>query len=522
MDKKAYFEYINSHGADLFTVVLLPEADGKFPTVIVRTPYVDWLEDKTEEFIVELCRGENTSWTDRGYAMVIQYCRGRGKSSGDCIPYIYEGMDTNSLYDWVRKQGFYNGEIILKGGSYLSSVHYCAAPYKEDIKGAIFAFQDTDLYNLCYRNGFFKRNLIGEWYVGMYKAKSKTKKNFTRDSFDMLPLCNFSKAVFGEDVPPLDKMLLSPNRDNDFWRTHEGGVTEKHSLDNADFPMLFTTGFYDIYTGGIFDMWRALKENVRNKSALVVSPYDHGDGCPQNSIVFKNGKRTEKFGTNYEIDWCDYVVNGASSPFEVGKVTYYTLFENQWHADDFADCKTVKTLVLGDKEVSYIYDPQNAPGFKGGLSCSFGGAEYQDKPYQRDDVVTLYTEPFECDAFIKGKAKMRLYVSSDCEDTCFYARISIEKPEGDFPLRDDITSLCHQLGNYTPNTKAMLDFTFDEHSFLIKQGERLRIDISSANRDHYVPHTNYKGLYSIQTRSRKANNTLYLADSTLILPCEFR
>ena len=81
MDKKAYFEYINSHGADLFTVVLLPEADGKFPTVIVRTPYVDWLEDKTEEFIVELCRGENTSWTDRGYAMVIQYCRGRGTSS---------------------------------------------------------------------------------------------------------------------------------------------------------------------------------------------------------------------------------------------------------------------------------------------------------------------------------------------------------------------------------------------------------------------------------------------------------
>ena len=88
MDIKAYFEYINSHGVDLFTVVLLPNGNDRFPTVIVRTPYVDWLEDKTEEFIVELCKGENIPWLERGYAMVIQYCRGRGKSSGDCIPYI--------------------------------------------------------------------------------------------------------------------------------------------------------------------------------------------------------------------------------------------------------------------------------------------------------------------------------------------------------------------------------------------------------------------------------------------------
>lgn len=520
MDIKAYFEYINSHGADLFTVVLLPNGNDRFPTVIVRTPYVDWLEDKTEEFIVELCKGENIPWLERGYAMVIQYCRGRGKSSGDCIPYIYEGRDSNSLYGWIRNQPFYNGELILKGGSYLSSVHYCAAPYKEDIKGAIFAFQDTELYNLCYRNGFFKRNLIGEWYVGMYKAKSKMQKNYTKDSFDMLPLCNFSKAVFGEDVYPFDKMLLSPNRSDAFWDTFEGGAIERHSLDNADFPMLFTTGFYDIYTGGIFDMWRNLNGNVRKKSALVVSPYDHGDGCPNNSIVFKNGKRTEKFGTNYEIDWCDYIVKGKNPPFKTGEVTYYTLFENEWHTDTFGKLKDIKTLVLGDKEAAYLYDPKNAPSFKGGLCCSFGGAEYQDKPYLRDDVITVYTEPFELDTLVKGKMGASLTVSSDCYDTCFYMRISIEKADGDFPLRDDITSLVYQLGDYTPNTKVKLDFTFDEHSFLIKQGERLRIDISSANREHYVPHTNNKGLYSMQTKSKTARNTVYLNNSALVLPVE--
>ena len=65
----------------------------------------------------------------------------------------------------------------------------------------------------------------------------------------------------------------------------------------------------------------------------------------------------------------------------------------------------------------------------------------------------------------------RLNVKSDCEDTCFYVRVSIEKEQGDYGLRDDITSLCYQLGDYKPNTVAEVDFDFDEHAFLIKKGE---------------------------------------------------
>ena len=112
----------------------------------------------------------------------------------------------------------------------------------------------------------------------------------------------------------------------------------------------------------------------------------------------------------------------------------------------------------------------------------------------------------------------RLRVSSDCCDTCFYMRVSIEKERGDYGLRDDITSLCYQLGDYTPNTPVDLSFSFDEHAFLIKKGERLRIDIASADAEHYVRHTNQKGLYSEQETAKIARNTLYLQDSTVTLP----
>lgn len=47
----ADYYYVNSEETKLFTVVLLPESMGKFPAVIVRTPYVDRFENEKEENI---------------------------------------------------------------------------------------------------------------------------------------------------------------------------------------------------------------------------------------------------------------------------------------------------------------------------------------------------------------------------------------------------------------------------------------------------------------------------------------
>ena len=176
LDYKIDYTYITSGDASLFTVFLLPEGSGSFPTVVIRTPYVDALEMLPEKEICFQYAKENEKWLKRGYALVLQHCRGRGKSEGDCIPYVNEREDTLSLYAWIREQPFYNGELFLKGSSYLTSVHFCAAPFDADIRGAIFGVQDSERYNICYRNGFFKKALHGNWYVNMYKKKSKIKK----------------------------------------------------------------------------------------------------------------------------------------------------------------------------------------------------------------------------------------------------------------------------------------------------------------------------------------------------------
>ncbi len=510
----ATYHYIPVEGASLFTMVMLPKAEGKFPTVIQRSPYVDAAERQPESEVLAAAQTANAGWLEHGYAVVFQHCRGRGKSSGDCIPYIHEREDGLALQAWIRTQDFYNGELYLAGGSYCASVHYVTAPFAADIKGAILEVQDTDRYNCNYRNGFYKIGLHGGWYVGMYKRKSIPHKCYAPESYHTLPLSDFSKTVLGERAPDFDAILQHPRRDDDFWLTRFGGGESRDAVTHANIPILFVTGFYDIYTGGIFDMWRGLDEATRAKCALAVHPYDHGGTEEKQPIAHPKGRLKEQFG-DFKRAWLDHIRGRCESPFPLGKVTYYRTFEDRWGCDDFTPPAGHMTLPLGEGTHTYRYNPYAPATFKGGLSANFGGTAWQDPPGKRYDVLTFYTPAFERDIFVKGKMSARLCVRSDCEDTCFYMRVSLVTAEGDLGLRDDITQISNAYPDYEPSTTVTLDLSFDDHAFLVKVGQRLRVDVSSSAFPLYVRHTNRRGLFSAQRSAKIATNTVVAEQSTI-------
>ncbi len=514
----AYYKYLNFNNAYLFTVVCLPEKVGKFPTIILRTPYVDADELSFEQNICDGKLVEYSSWIENGYAVIFQHCRGRGKSSGDCIPYINEREDGLFLQAWLRKQPFYNGELYLWGGSYTSSVHFVTHPFADDIKGAVLQVQDSERYNCNYRNGFYKIGLHGDWYVDMYKRKTMPTKNYTSNSFKMLPLSDFSTKVFGEKVDDFDEILKHPDRDDEFWNTRFGGGEGRDAVTKANIPVLLVTGFYDIYTGGVFDMWNSLDDETKSKSSLAVHPFDHGCIGETQPICFENGNVNEYF-KEFSLKWFDSIREKCESPFEKGKVTYYKLFENKWFCDDFKTPEKVQRMTFGKGLRSYVYNPEEPATFKGGLSTNFGGNAWQEIQ-NRQDVLTFYTEEFVEDTYVKGKISAKLTVKSDCEDTCFYVRLSLCKNEGDYGLRDDINQISNFNKEYVPNSEIEIDFSFDEHAFLIKKGEKIRIDISSSAHPFYVRHTNNKGLFSEQKTVKTANNTVNLEDSYLEIPVE--
>ena len=51
---KVFFQYLENNNAELFTIVFLPQDGVKYPTVIIRSPYVDAFQNLSEEEIAFL------------------------------------------------------------------------------------------------------------------------------------------------------------------------------------------------------------------------------------------------------------------------------------------------------------------------------------------------------------------------------------------------------------------------------------------------------------------------------------
>ena len=518
MDSYNTFSYIQVSDARLFTAVCLPNATGRFPTVIFRCPYVNFTEKLSEQTVADQIATAHHSFLENGYAVVYQHCRGKGKSDGEFSAYIYEREDGLALQEWIRQQPFYNGELYLCGGSYTASVHYVTAPFADDVKGAVFNVQDCERYNCNYRNGFHKIG-HGGWLVDMCRKKGVTVKNYVPETYYMLPLSNFSKTVFGESVADIDGILSHPDKRDDFWKTRYGGGEAHNAIQHANIPILLTTGFYDVYEGGMFNMWKDLDEQTKSKSAFIVHPYDHGGSPNGQPVRFENAMLGEKFG-DYQIKWFNSIRNGEKPFVEQGKITYYKLFGDEWCTDEFKQPEKSITFPLGEGEKTYRYNPFAPASFKGGLTGNSCGTAWQDPPNSRYDIISLFTPEFEKDTFVKGKMTAKLCVKSTCEDTCFYVRVSLVKEAGAYGLRDDINQISNFCEHYQPNEKIEMQFSFDEHAFVVKKGEKLRIDISSSAAPWYLRHTNTKGLFSEQTTAKIADNTIDLANSSLSIYVE--
>ncbi|MBQ9338019.1 MAG: CocE/NonD family hydrolase [Lentisphaeria bacterium] len=518
-------------GVRLYTRLQLPEAEGRFPVIVIRTPYAPAAD--TPEMLEKL-RQDDT----HGYAVVHQHCRGTGKSEGICLAYLNERRDGLALLDWIRRQPFYNGEIFLAGNSYLSSVHYAWMNIDPpDVKAAFLAVQDTERYNILYHHGFFKAGLHGNWVMKMYKRNLPVERNVCPEMFRTMPLKGITELVFGETVPEIEEEIRHPDPADPFWQTPEGGSDYHDACQKCTFPILLATGFYDIYTGGVLDIWNRMTPERKRNCACVVTPYCHQWNPAPESIqpelpAFPGG-RVGDICPDLRYIWFDHFRKGTPLQFvEKGKITYYTLFENQWHtADRLADGpeerkfhlhagRTLETGAGEPGEITYLYNPYAPASFKGGVCLNFGGMQVQDPPNSRYDIISFLSEPFTEKLLCEGKIELELHCRSTAPDTCFYARLDLVRDGTAYALRDDIDSLCREEKDYIPGTERVLKFSFVEHSFEIQPGDSLRLDISSSCVPHFQVHTNRKGLQCDQTGADPCRNTVITGKSVLTLRCK--
>ena len=507
-------------GVRLYTCMVRPPDGVKCPIVVKRNPYV-----KEERCDPKKFAGNHAESFRRGYAYIEQHCRGCGMSEGEWIPYDAERTDGLATLEWVRRLPWYNGEIFVEGSSYLASVHWAYLDTNPpDVKGACLSVQEVDRYNIAYRNGFFKIGLHGGWFVNGYKKKNRALPRNKAASMAEFPLADFSRRYWGAPQPAFDNVVLHPRRDDPFWRSHEtsSGVEFRRALMDSTMPVLLRTSFYDIYTEGVCGMWRETPRSRLANCALLIDAYDHGGRLAKDMAgtpgEFPGGSRVDERVS--PLDWFDYCRTGRPCTNAApGRVRYYALWENKWcEGDAVEDGARRVDMPLGTGVRRWTYDPKRPlPEFPGSGGICFGGMRRQPPPDFRDDVVSFVMPPIEARLDVRGRMRARLAVSSDCEDTCFYVRVSVRKPDGSwYLLRDDITSLCAAVRDYAPGTEAFVDFRFADHAFRLEKGDCLRVDVSSGN-SQFAPHGNVKGVQAAVREPKTAHNSVRADASTLTL-----
>lgn len=497
-----------SDGTKLYTRIIVPAEYNQCPIVFQRTPYEP--SHNGTAHALESC--ENDMFVKSGYAVILQHCRGRGDSEGDCIPYGYaERTDALDTLEIIRTLPFYNGEIYLCGGSYLSTVHLLYLdPTPTDIKGAALSIQTDRMYFRNYRNGCCYDFCNINWYKGMLNRRYP---NASADGKLVRPFKDIAKRVFSEDIPELTGMYINDTY-NEFWKNDP----RTNVMENLTVPILLTEGWFDFYIEGMFSMWERLKTETKAKSAFVVGPWGHGTQVNNAEYPLPHGNIPQDFS----VKWFNSIRN--QTPYEYaqcGKVNYYSVGGDFWAAADNLQNQKAKRFYLNaDKtlseqplqagELSYRFDP----AFRHG-KFKYHNIFKAERADIEDGIISFYSHPFEEDASFYGKVRWHATVKTDCEDTAFYIRIYLTENSCDFNLTETITTLSNIDENYRPNTDICIDIQTPPIAFTVKKGSGLRVDISSDG-GIYVPHANVKGHWAEVTETQVAKNTVVLNGEAFI------
>src|SRR5262249_51250735 len=104
-------------GVKLAADVIRPADEGRFPAVLVRTPY-----RRAPELLMK-----GGTFASRGYALVAQDVRGRFDSEGEWFPLKNEANDGSDTIDWLASQPWCDGNVGMIGASYVGWVQWYAA-----------------------------------------------------------------------------------------------------------------------------------------------------------------------------------------------------------------------------------------------------------------------------------------------------------------------------------------------------------------------------------------------------------
>ena len=546
-------------GVTLRADVYRPEAEGRFPVLLERTPY-----NKANglEFGLKVAA--------RGYVVIIQDVRGRYASEGEWYTFKHEPDDGYDTVEWAAALPYSNGKVGMFGGSYVGATQMLTAIAHPPHLAGIFPVVTASNYheNWTYQGGVFEQWFNESWTSGL--AQDTFNRQVARNTNALhnvwkLPLLDYplfdTGAASGTENPRIlapyfVDWLGHPSYD-DYWKR----ISIEEHFSEIDVPVYSVAAWYDIFLGGSLRNYVGIKghggsETARRGQRLLVEIGGHAGGGRHIGEVDFGPAAEQVDSEEVMLRWYDAILKGEKNEAEQEKpVKIFVMGKNVWREEDdwpLARAKSARyylhsggksNSLSGDGGLStaapqaepadhWMYDPTDPVPTMGGPLCCDSvhlapGPRDQRPVEARDDVLVYTTPAFKHDLEVTGPVTLELYASSSAVDTDFTAKLVDVWPNGfaqnltEGVLRARYRNSQEQPEMMNPGEvyKLAVDLWATSNVFLA--GHRLRLEVSSSNFPRFNRNTNTGEDPGQATRLVKATNTVYHDGdhpSALVLP----
>lgn len=548
-------------GVRLACNVYLPEDEGAYPAILLRTPYIKENIDPRDLY------ANYEELTEAGYAMVFQDTRGTGMSEGVLdatgASEIEDGYDT---IQWVGAQPWCNGRVGTHGLSYFGFDQMAAAENNPPALKALCPFQNSavlpfsmshagtyDRYHLAWIMGRAQENLERWIPDESIRARAAAKLREYLDSWDQvmdqLPAVETPCARI-EGLPQLQCFieLVKGIEDRSFLKRAHRPI----DIAGIKAPMLLLTGWFDGAKEGTLDNWRAATGNGVGSEGrkLVIGPWLHGGFLNTKIEDMDFGEENSGAGRGIrqlEKRWFDCYLKGDRDAIRnIPPVQYYVLGENAWRVSDAWPPKGTVSKhyylhaqdqgrfgrLNGTKPVmepaqTYTYDPMKpVPSRYTDDQGRVLFADHTREQQERQDILVYSTDPLDEPLRIAGRVEMKLWISTDAPDTDFVARLYEVNPDGrQIPLLNGITRCRFRNGDQPEMLAAGqvygLSIDLGDIAVTVPEGAKIVLDITSSLYPAHDRNLNTMERIGFGTEMRIAHNTVWHTGewcSELILP----
>ena len=525
-------------GVLLSTDVYRPKGAGPFPTLLLRTPY----DNQADRFI---------QWTqrfvERGYAVVMQDCRGRFDSDGDWEPYATEGADGYDTQEWVGAQPWCDGNIGTFGSSYVGFTQSLTAPLRSRyLKALVPTNSQQDNFGHFYVDGALQLHIpINFINISRRTMQSGSAALIDQDELHRrLPVISALDNIM--DLPFYRDVIRHYTFD-DFWKSY----SMRDKYEEVEAPALIVTGWYDnlVHEGfKLFHGWstQARSPEARRQTKLLVGPWSHFLAGELAHGSIELGSKGVMDIVEEHLRWYDRRLKGIDNGMDdEPPVHIFVMGANVWRQEaEWPLASTRYTnyylhsggranslggdgaldLTPPDNEPSdnYSYDPNDPVPTVGGQFMKSNpekqptAGPWDRRPVERrDDVLVYTTEPLERDVEVTGPVTLTLYASSSAPDTDFTGTLIDVHPDGraiiitEGMLRARFRESIEHPTLIEPGKVYELTIKIWETSNAFKEGHRIRLEVSSSNFPRFDRNLNTGHQPGMDAEMKIADQTIY-------------